>query len=266
MLVCEHASRHIPAGYGGLGLSDAEQAAHIGWDLGALPLAIAVADLLDAPLVHATYSRLLLDVNRPVDAIDSIVEQSESTPVPGNAALDAAERSHRRERIYGPFHAFLESLLAQRMADGTAPTVVSIHSFTPRYHGVDRPWHCGVIARRDRALGEALLAALRADRDLCVGDNLPYGPDDGVFHSMERHAESRGLHGAMIEVRNDLLDGDAAVAAWAARIASALRTARAALPATPPTPANAGPGAAMSDRRAFHSDTHPRPTGTGNNA
>lgn len=233
VLMCEHASRHIPAGYAGLGLSDAEQAAHIGWDLGALPLAIAVADLLDSPLVHATYSRLLLDVNRPVEAADSIVARSESTAVPGNATLDTAERSHRRERIYAPFHAALESLLAQRMATGAAPTVVSIHSFTPRYHGVERPWHCGVITRRDRGLGEALLAALRTDPDLCVGDNLPYGPGDGVFHSMERHAESHGLHGAMIEVRNDLLDGPGAVAAWAGRIASALRTARDTLPATP---------------------------------
>lgn len=233
MLVCEHASRHIPAGYAGLGLTDAEQAAHIGWDLGALPLATAIADLLDAPLVYATYSRLLLDVNRPVDAADSIVERSENTPVPGNAALDSAERIARQERIYAPFHAALDSLLAQRIAAGAAPAVVSIHSFTPRYHGVDRPWHCGVIARHDRALGEALLAALRAEPGLCVGDNLPYGPGDGVFHSMERHAEARGLHGAMIEVRNDLLDGPAAVAAWAGRIASALRTARAGLPATP---------------------------------
>ena len=233
VLMCEHASRHIPAGYAGLGLSDAEQAAHIGWDLGALPLAIAVADLLDSPLVHATYSRLLLDVNRPVEAADSIVARSESTAVPGNATLDTAERRHRRERIYAPFHAALESLLAQRMATGAAPTVVSIHSFTPRYHGVERPWHCGVITRRDRGLGEALLAALRTDPDLCVGDNLPYGPGDGVFHSMERHAESHGLHGAMIEVRNDLLDGPGAVAAWAGRIASALRTARDTLPATP---------------------------------
>lgn len=234
MLVCEHASRHIPAGYGGLGLPDADQAAHIGWDLGALPLATAVADLLDAPLVHATYSRLLLDVNRPVDAADSIVEHSESTTVPGNAALDAAERSHRQQRIYAPFHAALDALLAQRIGAGDAPIMVSIHSFTPRYHGVERPWHCGVIARRDRPLGEALLAALHADPGLCVGDNLPYGPDDGVFHSMERHAESRGLHGAMIEVRNDLLEGPEAVAAWADRLASALRAARAALPATPP--------------------------------
>ncbi len=241
MLVCEHASRHIPTGYAGLGLSDLDQAAHIGWDLGALPLAIAVANLLDAPLVHATYSRLLLDVNRPIDAADSIVERSESTSVPGNASVDAAERSHRQERIYAPFHAAVDSLLSQCVATGDAPTVVSIHSFTPRYHGVERPWHCGVIARRDRALAEPLLAALRADPDLCVGDNLPYGPDDGVFHSMERHAESRGLHGAMIEVRNDLLDGAASIAAWASRIASALHTARAALPATPATPGGALP-------------------------
>lgn len=206
VLICEHASNFIPPAYGGLGLSSADQVRHIGWDIGAFGLARELAALLDAPLVHATYSRLMLDLNRPVDASDSIIVHSEDTRVPGNAELSAAERELRKQQIYDPFHAELDALIDQRLRSGLATAVVSIHSFTPRYHGIDRPWHVGVISQTDRLLADALLQSLAAEPDLCIGDNLPYGPQDGVYHSLERHGEARYLRGAMIEVRNDQLD------------------------------------------------------------
>lgn len=206
VLICEHASHFIPPAYAELGLSPADQVRHIGWDIGARGLARELAALLDAPLVLATYSRLMLDLNRPVDAGDSIVVHSEDTRIPGNAELSAAERELRKQRIYDPFHAELDALIDQRLQLSLATAVVSIHSFTPSYRGIERPWHVGVISQNDRRLADALLQSLAANPDLCIGDNLPYGPQDGVYHSLERHGEARGLRGAMIEVRNDLLD------------------------------------------------------------
>ena len=237
VLICEHASRLIPDQFDALGLSPSDQARHIAWDLGALGLAGELSEMLDAPLVHATYSRLLLDLNRPIDATDSIVESSEGTAVPGNVGLDAAQRELRQRRIYAPFHAELDALVDRRIGTGLPTCVVSIHSFTPRYHGIDRPWHVGVISRHDRSLADALLAALRAEPGLCVGDNLPYGPQDGVFHSVERHGEARGLRGAMIEVRNDMLDDAQARTRWAQTLRRTLEAAlRAMEPATDRTP------------------------------
>ena len=221
LLICEHASSFIPPAYDGLGLAIEAQLRHIGWDIGALGLARELARLLDAPLVHATYSRLLLDLNRPVDAPDSIVPSSEDTTVPGNAALSAVEREYRQQKIYHPFHAQLDALIDQRLAAGQATAVISIHSFTPRYHDFERPWHAGVISQTDRTLADALLESLARDPDLCVGDNLPYGPQDGVYHSLERHGEARGLRGAMIEVRNDQLD-EHGTKSWADRLSKAV--------------------------------------------
>lgn len=215
VLICEHASHFIPPAYEGLGLSPADQVRHIGWDIGALALALELATLLDAPLVHANYSRLLLDLNRPVEAHDSIVVQSEDTRIPGNENISVAERELRKQRIYLPFHRELDALIDERLEAGLATAVVSIHSFTPRYRGEERPWHVGVISHDDRVMADALLASLAARGGLCVGDNLPYGPHDGVFHSLSRHGEARGLRGAMIEVRNDLLADENGQRHWA---------------------------------------------------
>lgn len=221
VLVCEHASNFIPPAYAGLGLDPTDQVRHISWDIGALELARQVSALLDVPLVHATYSRLMIDLNRPVKACDSIIAQSEDTTIPGNADLCAAERELRKQRIYDPFHAELDALLNQRLHAGLTTSLVSIHTFNPHYHGVDRPWHVGVISQNDRLLADALLQALAADPGLCIGDNLPYGPQDGVYHSLERHGEARGLRGAMIEVRNDQLD-EPGNKRWARKLSEAL--------------------------------------------
>jgi predicted N-formylglutamate amidohydrolase len=228
VLVCEHASAHVPAAYAGLGLSDADRHRHIGWDLGAEALALALAERLDSPLLLATYSRLLLDLNRATDAHDSIVARSEDIAVPGNAALGDGERARRVARIHAPFHAALDALLDARLHAGRQPALVSVHSFTPSYHGVARPWHAGVISRHDRRIADAVLAGLGADAALCLGDNLPYGPHEGAFYTMERHAEGRGLPGAVLEVRQDQLADAAGVAAWSERLAPVLSAAAAA--------------------------------------
>ena len=229
VLVCEHASNRMPERYRRLGLSEHDLLRHIAWDMGALEVAQACAERLDAPLVHATYSRLLLDLNRPLDADDSIAVHSEDTAIPGNCELDADERRLRHQAIYHPFHDALEQLIDARLARGQATTLLSVHSFTPRYHGLARPWHVGVLAEHDRRLADDLLAAFRADPALCVGDNQPYAPRQGVYHSMDRHGQQRGLACAMIELRNDLIAHTTTQRAWADRLCAALTPALARL-------------------------------------
>lgn len=224
-LICEHASNHIPDSHSRLGLSEADLHRHIAWDIGALGLAQQLASALDAPLAYATQSRLMLDLNRSVDASDSITTHSEGTPIPGNLDLSRDERLRRQQRIYLPFHNAVDALIDRRLADGTPTAVVSIHSFTPNYDGVARPWHVGVISHEDRWLADLLLSALAADPALCVGDNQPYGPGDGVYHSLQLHGQARGLRCAMIEVRNDLIVDEDGQRHWAERLRRILDTA-----------------------------------------
>lgn len=225
VLVCEHASNHIPPDYHGLGLDAEGLARHIAWDIGAFALADRLSALLDAPLVSATHSRLLIDLNRDPAAQDSIVAHSEDTEIPGNRDLAPGERMHRRKWLYQPFHAEIDALLDERAALAWPTALVSIHSFTPSYLGRPRPWHAGLIFRDDRRFSERLLAALQRDRELNLGINEPYGPGDGVYHTIGRHGEGRGLPCAMLEVRNDQIAEAQGQARWAARLARDFRQA-----------------------------------------
>lgn len=223
LLICEHASRFLPSRYGSLGLGPAELESHIAWDPGALGVARSLSRLLDAALIHATVSRLVLDLNRDPSAPDSITSLSEVTAIPGNCDLDPAERARRVSEVYDAFHGAIDIYADARLKAGKIGAVVSIHSFTPVYRGVPRPWEIGLIFDRDERFAHAVEAGLKRDTTLNVGMNEPYSPADRVFHTLERHAERRGLAPLMIEIRNDLIRTEDGQASWANRLAPLLR-------------------------------------------
>jgi predicted N-formylglutamate amidohydrolase len=215
VLVCEHASNAVPARFGALGLDAAELSRHIAWDPGALPVAERMALSLDAVLVRSCLSRLVIDCNRPLDAPDLVPAISEATVVPGNAGLSAVEREQRIALSWRPFHAALEAVIAERIARRQETRLVSIHSFTPVYHGRSRPWQIGIIHDEDRRLAGPLIEALQRMEELRVGVNEPYSPADRVYFTHERHARPRGLACAMIEIRNDEIADEDGQRRWA---------------------------------------------------
>jgi predicted N-formylglutamate amidohydrolase len=222
VLVCEHASNFIPAQFGTLGLEYSELSRHIAWDPGALPVARIMAKSLDAVLVHSCVSRLVIDCNRPLDAPDLIPAVSEATIVPGNSDLSQAERDLRIALAWQPFHDAVEEVIEERLGRGIETRLVSIHSFTPVYHGRSRPWQIGIIHDDDSRLAAPVVAALKDQAGLNVGVNKPYSPADRVYFTHELHARPRGLACAMIEIRNDEIGDEAGQRRWAGLIASIL--------------------------------------------
>lgn len=222
VLACDHASNRVPAGYGTFGLPVGDLQRHIAWDPGALAVADAMAAALDAPLVASTVTRLLIDCNRPLDAPDLIWEVSEDTRIPGNLGLSDTERHRRIDIAWRPFHDAIDSQIETRLAAGLAVGLVTVHSYTPVWKGVARPWHVGIIHDEDERLSAPLLAGLRAEKGLVVGDNEPYAPKDRVYFTLERHARSRGLTCVMIEIRNDLIADAGGQREWAERLSGIL--------------------------------------------
>ncbi|MDN5927063.1 MAG: N-formylglutamate amidohydrolase [Hyphomicrobiales bacterium] len=226
VVLCDHASHHIPMQYGTLGLSAEERISHIAWDPGALPVASGLAASLDATLVESCLSRLVTDCNRPLDAPDLVPEISERTAIPGNMGLGPDERARRIATVHAPYHACIENLIGERLADGRETFLLALHSFTPVYKGTPRPWQIGVIHDRDMRLAKPILDALSAAGGLTVGDNQPYSPADRVYYTLERHGRSRGLPCAMIEIRNDEISDERGQRQWADLLAGILLTVK----------------------------------------
>jgi len=224
VIICEHATNYLPPELGRLGLSDTDMLRHIAWDPGALPVSLKMSELLDAAIVEAGVSRLAIDCNRPLDAPDLIPPVSETTPIPGNAALTEQQRAGRIAMSWQPFHDTVEELVAERLSAGRATWLVTVHSFTPVYKGIARPWQIGILHDDDERLSAPLIAALRRAGNLTVGDNQPYSPADRVYFTLERHARAHGLPCTMIEIRNDEILGGKEQQSWAERLAALLAT------------------------------------------
>ena len=223
VVVCEHASNRMPRALGSLGLQPADLHRHIAYDPGAAELAAMLAASTGSALVTQRFSRLVIDCNRDPGAVDAIPTRSETTDIPGNIGLTAEQKASRIGALWTPFHAALERILDQRRLRRAATALVTIHSFTPVYRGISRPWHAGIISTAERAFSDRVLAALRRDTALVVGDNQPYSAKDNVDYTIRRHGRDRGLPHVMVEVRNDLLANSAMIAAWAERLLAALR-------------------------------------------
>ncbi len=221
VLSCDHGGNAFPRALGSLGVSDSERERHIAWDRGVAGVGRALSELLDAPLVLANYSRLVIDCNRPLDSPDSVPRRSEDTEVPGNRDLSPEAIEGRRRALFYPYHEALREVLDRRDAEGRETVFVALHSFTPSYLGKARPWDVSLLYR-DRRLSAELIELLEDVPGLCVGDNQPYQIGDDHDYGIPVHGEQRGLVHALLEIRQDHLESEAGQRVWAERIADVL--------------------------------------------
>ena len=221
LVTCDHASNRVPdwVNGGDLGIPVADMARHIAWDVGAAGLASALGTFLDSPVLLSDFSRLVIDPNRGEDDPTLLMKLYDGTIIPANRAAGADEVERRLDLLFRPYH----SAYARLAALHPDRVILAVHSFTPCLRGRSpRPWHVGVLySHLDERLSRPLVARLRAETDLCIGDNEPYSghlPGDAI----DRHALRLGRHNTLIELRNDLIDDPASQAHWAARLAPIL--------------------------------------------
>ena len=202
LLVCEHASKFIPGSLNNLELDNQTANSHVAWDPGAMVVAQHLSNILDATFISARVSRLVYDCNRPPEAAGSMPAKSEIFLIKGNQNLSDEEKNARISEIYEPFTNAVKDEIAARIELGRDTVLITIHSFTPIYFGEKRVVELGILHDQDSRLADAMLDITST---LETRRNLPYGPDDGVTHTLKLHALPNGLLNVMIEIRSDLI-------------------------------------------------------------
>jgi len=225
LLVCDHASRAFPEHLGTLGVAEPDTFEHIAWDIGAAEVTRGLARALGATTVLCNWSRLVVDCNRRLSDPTAFIEISDGITVPGNASMTTEDREWRVKRIWEPYHAVIDKLLDQRLAEGTCPAFLSIHSFTPLLGDIARPWHVGVLWDQDDRLAIPVLESLRSVEGLHVGDNEPYSGRHPTDYTLHAHAGSRGLPYLGFEIRQDLLATRSGIDYWVGLLEKAIRLA-----------------------------------------
>ena len=144
LLTCEHASAVMPEPYA-LPLGDASlQGSHWQVDLGASELTRELSAALRCPALLSRCSRLVVDVNRPLQSDTLMRPMADGRVVELNHNLTPHQFEDRITRFYLPYHRRMRQLVQQHQP----VLALSIHSFTPTYEGHSRSVQVGVLYRR----------------------------------------------------------------------------------------------------------------------
>jgi predicted N-formylglutamate amidohydrolase len=215
VIVADHAGKYLPRRLQMLGLQQADCERHIAWDIGAGAVSCLIGDVLGAVVIRQNYSRLVIDCNRMPGSETSVVELSELTTVPGNRGLSKVQLEARVREIFQPYHDRIAGELDWRRQARRATALIAVHSFTPVFKAIVRPWHVGVLYNRDPRFANILMDLLQCEQGLVVGDNEPYSVTDASDYTIPIHGEQRDLHHVAIEIRQDLITDEAGQRQWA---------------------------------------------------
>ena len=221
LLICDHASRGVPKALGNLGLDADVFERHIAYDIGTENIALGLSDLIDAPLVLGGFSRLVIDLNRPLEHPDSMVEYIDSTRIPGNIGLTKMARLQRVKELFDPYHEAIKQEITRLSASGMPPIILSVHSFSPNYGMHPRPWDIGVLWNRDPRIATPLIDILKTF-NLKVGDNQPYSGKE-LAYTINKHGGARGLANCVIEINQGQLSDDGGIKNWISTMNEVLR-------------------------------------------
>ncbi|WND01849.1 N-formylglutamate amidohydrolase [Temperatibacter marinus] len=221
LILCDHASNHVPKEFDSLGLEEMSLAEHIAWDIGAEQITRKMCDMMGMTAVIQRVSRLVIDVNREPGRDSLIPVVSDGTAIPGNRNLSFEQTQNRVEAYYTPFHQVIEECIAHRLKRGRTPLIIGMHSFTDRMAGFQRPWQIGFLWNKDPRLAQAMIGMLERETTLTIGDNEPYSGKD-LYYTMQRHGADNGLAQTTIEIRQDLAKNEKQCTEWAALLCDVL--------------------------------------------
>jgi predicted N-formylglutamate amidohydrolase len=221
LITCEHGGNRVPAMYqhlfqGWETLLDT----HRGYDPGALELATRMARHLGTPLLSATTSRLLIDLNRSPGHPRLYSEVTRHAPF--------ALRSQFFEEQYLPYRRRVEDWATTTVARGCRAIHISCHSFTPQLNGQTRNTDLGLLYDPSRRAEHMLckqwqIAMKRGHAHFTTRRNYPYrGKSDSLAAYLRRRLPDPWYVGIELEINQKHVLGDQS--RWPALQAAVIET------------------------------------------
>ncbi|RPI35495.1 MAG: N-formylglutamate amidohydrolase [Nitrospiraceae bacterium] len=210
-ITCEHGGNRFPKRYAPLFRdSRALLESHRGYDAGALEFARKLAQRLKAPLFFSAFTRLLIDLNRSPRNPNRFSEITRR--------LGRQEKASIEECYYTPYREEVQAELVRYIRNDMQVLHISVHSFTPTFHGKLRAADLGLLYDPSRkAEAEFCILWQSALRelvpDLFIRRNYPYrGTSDGFTRYLRDLFSENSYLGIELEVNQKFLSADGA--AW----------------------------------------------------
>lgn len=224
IITCEHGGNRLPDAYARYFAGrDALLESHEGYDAGALTMAKEFARRLHAPLVAATVSRLLVDLNRSLGHPDLHAAFISSLP--------DATRYSIIERYYRPYRDQAEDWIMASVCAGRRVIHLSSHSFTPILHGDERNADVGLLYDPMRQGETSFCLTWQTELQtaapaLKVRRNYPYrGNSDGFTAYLRNRFPASHYLGIELEINQRRMSNDRDWASLRATVIAAFQRA-----------------------------------------
>ncbi len=213
VVTAEHGGNEVPDDYRALFRGRAQLlSSHRGWDPGTLDLAERLAAALGAPLLAATTTRLLVDLNRSPHNPRVFSEVTRRLP--------PVERTRLLDQRHQPHWDAVRDELSEASRRQRRVLHLGVHSFTPALGGVTRKPDVALLYDPARPEESELAAAwtravAAALPSRTIRRNDPYrGYTDGLTTAMRRELGPRSYCGIEIEINQRHVEAGGRFPAW----------------------------------------------------
>jgi predicted N-formylglutamate amidohydrolase len=199
VLTCEHGGAQIPAPYKKLFLKKASVLkTHRGLDIGALPVALELKEILKAPLIFSVVSRLLIDLNRLLVSPTLFSEFTEP--------LEETEKNKIIEAYYRPHWQKLDQTFRGLVSKKHQVFHIGVHSMTDNFHGNKRHMQLALLynpkRKAEKQFAKIWIEELRKEfPDFIIARNNPYeGKNGGVTSFFRKEFSENQYVGVELEI------------------------------------------------------------------
>jgi predicted N-formylglutamate amidohydrolase len=227
LVSCEHGGNQVPPEYAHLFASPEAQSlleSHRALDIGALPVAIDLAQRLSAPLLSWVVTRLLVEANRSLHAPDLFSSLTRDLP--------QSDRDAIIERYYLPHRTSVERFISVITRSGQRALHLAVHSCTDELNGNRREFELGLLFDPQRPFEVRVVEHItgwfaREHPEYRVVHNQPYlGTDDGLTSEFRKQFPDEVYAGIELECRQGHIGDTKTAMALSKAIAGSVQSFR----------------------------------------
>jgi len=171
-------------------------------DRGAEELCRFLSTHFKAKCILPKYSRMLINLNKPVNDKKLINYYCFGTLIPGNKNISSKEKRHRIADYYNPYHNKLAKEV-QRIKK-IKSYYICVHTFFHIVNGIERKPDIGLLFKykKDAGLCNQIKKALLDNSGYDVGVNQPFSAFRTAAYSMNKYGKSKNISCVEFEIND----------------------------------------------------------------
>jgi len=210
---CEHASGTIPKKMGFFGVSKSELPEISNYiDFGADVLSRMLARAFSARCIIPKYSRMVINLNKPIGHPKLINDNCFGRRIPGNENISKEGMSERVRKYYLPYHKRIRKEIELLRGRHRKVFYICVHTF---FNKPGKKWamDIGILYRykKDSSFCRNIKKLLEEKTNFTVKYNQPYSAHKTAGYTMNTYGKDRNIRCVEFEINDKHMKGSKSI-------------------------------------------------------